>query len=848
MPVSDSVGVEVLEAMRGEVTRVSTGGVEEVRFSTTQVIRSLNRFAQGPHLCEVSGGNVEWRDGLFPRKFSITGGTIEMFRATHPPSVKEKCFEFRIEFKGPGGAPYLLHGFKDLVADGAVQALDALTDLSTLRRVALIDLTRPNAPIATGTMRVALPDLTEQLGSLRFPGAASSDEREAAQQDFLAFMNNELAEVYSVMPLFFAKSRSILWHQHLLVALLLEVFIPGAKAASPAQVIEQLEKYLVNSSTSIADWQRVLVQLSGGNLAQLDPTSLRTVVRRILDTRVTNGVEKLVRDAVQSMHMLVVAAYYACSSVDGSIGYQRPAMAAGPGSPPLSVKSRPVGQYDVVIAGSGVAGSLLAHRLAKAGKKVCLLESGRVLREADVTNNELDGLSRAYMRGGLQTARDVGRPVEPAHLHRDVTVLQARAVGGGGLVNNAVCFRLPQPVFERWRNIGFPIDADTLNAAYDAVAQELGIIPVRQALAPGARANPAASFVERAWGTVQQHPAGLPNKPGLYECNVNLKSSSCRGCGLCNAGCSFEAKRNSLQVHLREAVDTGNVDIVPLARAQRFIVSGSRVEGVEVLLGGTERLTVKGKQYVSACGPLHSSALLKRSGLTDQRIGTRLSANIGAPVMAFYQQPVHSPGSLQISHFYWPDEPGPRFVIESWFNPPAAHAMVTPGYLEAHQARMQRFANVVVMSPIIGTLASGTVDAEGNAQLPIGRDDLARLHQGHVAIGRALMQPGGTHTLDRLVMPTHHGIELADAASLTVHETQFTALRDLVVGTGHPQGGNPMSTDKWLDVVGPDFRVKGMDNLRVCDGSLFPDCATINPQWTIMALAHLCGQHLASVA
>ena len=56
-----------------------------------------------------------------------------------------------------------------------------------------------------------------------------------------------------------------------------------------------------------------------------------------------------------------------------------------------------------------------------------------------------------------------------------------------------------------------------------------------------------------------------------------------------------------------------------------------------------------------------------------------------------------------------------------------------------------------------------------------------------------------------------------------------------------------MSDDDAIGPVGADFRVRGMDNLRVCDGSLFPDCAGINPQWTIMALAQLCSEQLAAL-
>jgi choline dehydrogenase-like flavoprotein len=41
--------------------------------------------------------------------------------------------------------------------------------------------------------------------------------------------------------------------------------------------------------------------------------------------------------------------------------------------------------------------------------------------------------------------------------------------------------------------------------------------------------------------------------------------------------------------------------------------------------------------------------------------------------------------------------------------------------------------------------------------------------------------------------------------------------------------------------------VRGVDNLRVCDGSIFPDSSGANPQWTIMALAECCAEAMLAV-
>jgi choline dehydrogenase-like flavoprotein len=47
-----------------------------------------------------------------------------------------------------------------------------------------------------------------------------------------------------------------------------------------------------------------------------------------------------------------------------------------------------------------------------------------------------------------------------------------------------------------------------------------------------------------------------------------------------------------------------------------------------------------------------------------------------------------------------------------------------------------------------------------------------------------------------------------------------------------------MSRDPRKGVVDDGFRVHGFSNLHVCDASVFPSSLTVNPQITVMALAH----------
>src|SRR6266850_2521497 len=161
--------------------------------------------------------------------------------------------------------------------------------------------------------------------------------------------------------------------------------------------------------------------------------------------------------------------------------------------------------YDVVVVGSGAAGSVLAARLTGQGRTVALVESGDYVPEAydalaparPRPHDELDNLLRYYKDAGLQITDGDCR----------MSVLQGQCVGGGSVVNNAVCFRMPDPVRSVWaREFGAAWAVDgRLDAAYDRIAKELRIAPVTTAV-PDGWINPSARY--RAEGVIAEPSRG----------------------------------------------------------------------------------------------------------------------------------------------------------------------------------------------------------------------------------------------------------------------------------------------------------------------------------------------------
>ena len=88
-----------------------------------------------------------------------------------------------------------------------------------------------------------------------------------------------------------------------------------------------------------------------------------------------------------------------------------------------------------------------------------------------------------------------------------------------------------------------------------------------------------------------------------------------------------------------------------------------------------------------------------------------------------------------------------------------------------------------------------------------------------------------------MLLPTHALRSLSSAQDLDAIDDAIRTSRDAVLGTSHPQGGNPLSSDPGIGVVDDDFAVHGHDNLFVCDASVFPTALGVNPIATIVALA-----------
>ena len=94
---------------------------------------------------------------------------------------------------------------------------------------------------------------------------------------------------------------------------------------------------------------------------------------------------------------------------------------------------------DAVIIGSGAGGAIAAYELAKAGKKVVVLEAGPYVPSEKFTEMHAVSMDTLYADHGGQS-NSAG----------DISILQGACVGGSTVVNAALCFRTPDYYLNRW--------------------------------------------------------------------------------------------------------------------------------------------------------------------------------------------------------------------------------------------------------------------------------------------------------------------------------------------------------------------------------------------------------------
>ena len=102
-----------------------------------------------------------------------------------------------------------------------------------------------------------------------------------------------------------------------------------------------------------------------------------------------------------------------------------------------------VRSVDVCIIGSGAAGAVLATKLAQAGKSVALLEKGGYYDGESMNQREADMLPLLWQNAAANFTSNLR-----------IVIAQGSCLGGSTVINDAVCFGIPDLVVNQWQEKG----------------------------------------------------------------------------------------------------------------------------------------------------------------------------------------------------------------------------------------------------------------------------------------------------------------------------------------------------------------------------------------------------------
>ena len=556
--------------------------------------------------------------------------------------------------------------------------------------------------------------------------------------------------------------------------------------------------------------------------------------------------------------------------------------------------------YDAIVIGSGAGGGTLALHLARAGKKILILERGPFLPQ-----EKLNWSTSAVFLENRYHTKEVWHDKHGKDLHPQ----QAYFVGGQTKVYGAAMFRMRAEDFGEIRHEGgispaWPILYADMEPYYTR-AEELFAVHGDLGTQPPVPGGFASSFdpTEPFHSKPYPHPA-LANEPRMQELEdavrkqgihtfpmpLGLKrnaadtvESKCIRCDTCDGyPCLVHAKSDADINCIREIMHLPNVTLMTNTRVTRLVTNatGTAVTAVEAVTSddsGKRWVVVSfSADIVAVCAGAVNSASLLLASANDKHprgLGNNQSDQVGRNFM-YHQADAILALSTDSNHdsymktwgtndFYLRD-PDPGYPYPLGQVQPVGsfhHEMIkadapplTPGFvleeMKEHAVPWWLMTEdlpdpenrvTVHNAPSYETAPSpGTPGAHGaaNPSHPVAGSIAA---PGQI---RLSYTPNNVKSFNRLKERWIDVLKRAGKASASVPLHAYFKKRIPLEGVGHQNGTCRFGHDAKTSVLDVHCKVHDIDNLYVVDASFFASASAVNPSLTIIANAIRVSDHL----
>ncbi len=519
---------------------------------------------------------------------------------------------------------------------------------------------------------------------------------------------------------------------------------------------------------------------------------------------------------------------------------------------------------DVLVVGSGVAGALVAAKLAATGAKVCIMEAGAPVNRPEAV--------QTYWKALIKVPESAYPPVpqamhplthEPKGWYQQsgpdlFKSTYLKRVGGTTWHWLGTCLRLLPSDFALHtrfgRGVDWPISYAELEPFYGQAEQELGVSgdsaddlgSPRSSAFPMAKIPP--SYLDTVMGqALRESPYQVRSTPQARNSEFRDQRMACCGSSSCIPVCPVQAKYDAT-VHVGKAVAAGAVLLERSTAVQLDVGPDGLISSVRFRRWDNSEGVFRARVVVLACNAIETPRLLLASqnaampnGVANRsdQVGRNLMdhpvqlswALSKAPVYP-YRGPLSTSGIENLRDGAFRQERS-AFRIEigndGWSWPTGAPGTTATDFAKQGlqgQAIKTATADAASRHLRIASLMEQEPDPDNRVSLDKDAKDMYGVPLPHIAyrvsdyVKDGMVQARRAHT-DIFARMQATGLEHAP--------TYF--------GAGHIMGTTRMGADPQTSVVDASLCSHDHRNLFMVGAGVFPTTGTANPTLTIAALS-----------